>query len=42
MRLIGIRITESGIDANVSKTTFEKGYKKQEECDLYENRAARI
>jgi hypothetical protein len=42
MRLIDIRRTELGIGANVSKTTFEKGYKQQEGFDLHENRAAWI
>jgi hypothetical protein len=40
MRLINIKRTELGIDANVFKKTFEEGYEQHERCDLHENRTA--
>jgi hypothetical protein len=40
MRLIDIKRTELGNQANVIKKTLEEGYEEHERRDLHENRTA--
>ena len=40
MRLIDIKRTELGNQANVIKKTLEEAYQEHERCDFHENRAA--